>query len=52
MSSASVRALPDDITLLLDAVATKTTVAIKKTAGLMGNELALDANQQARTCVS
>jgi len=52
MLSAGLIALPDDSTPLLDTVARKTIVAIKKTAGLMGNEQALAANQLARTCVS
>jgi predicted DNA repair protein MutK len=52
MLSAGLIALPDDSTPLLDTVARKRIVAIKKTAGLMGHEQALAANQLARTCVS
>lgn len=45
MPSAGLLALLDDITSLLDDVATMTKVATKKTAGVIGDDLALNANQ-------
>ncbi len=44
---ASLFALLDDLTLLLDDVATLTKVAAKKTAGVLGDDLALNAQQVA-----
>jgi predicted DNA repair protein MutK len=52
MASAGLLALLDDITSLLDDVATMTKVAAKKTAGVVGDDLALNANQVAGTCAS
>ena len=43
----SLFALLDDLTLLLDDVATLTKVAAKKTAGVLGDDLALNAQQVA-----
>jgi hypothetical protein len=43
----SLLALLDDIALLLDDVATLTKVATKKTAGVLGDDLALNAQQVA-----
>jgi predicted DNA repair protein MutK len=45
MPSAGLLALLDDITSLLDDVATMTKVASKKTAAVIGDDLALNANQ-------
>ena len=38
-------ALFDDIATILDDVATMTKVAVKKTAGVLGDDLALNAEQ-------
>lgn len=45
MAAASLLALIDDIASLLDDVATMTKVATKKTAGVLGDDLALNAQQ-------
>ncbi|TCP93211.1 hypothetical protein EDC44_12311 [Cricetibacter osteomyelitidis] len=45
MAFASLFTLLDDITAVLDDVATMTKVAMKKTAGVVGDDLALNANQ-------
>lgn len=45
MAGASLFALIDDIAALLDDVAVMTKVAAKKTAGVVGDDLALNANQ-------
>ncbi|RPH46269.1 MAG: DUF808 domain-containing protein [Burkholderiales bacterium] len=45
MAGASLLALLDDITTILDDVATMTKVATKKTAGVLGDDLALNAQQ-------
>lgn len=45
MPSAGLLALLDDITSLLDDVAAMTKVATKKTAAVIGDDLALNANQ-------
>ncbi len=45
MAIANLLALFDDITTLLDDVATFTKVAAKKTSGLLGDDLALNAEQ-------
>jgi predicted DNA repair protein MutK len=45
MAAASLLALLDDITSILDDVATMTKVATKKTAGVLGDDLALNAQQ-------
>jgi uncharacterized protein len=45
MPGSSLFALLDDITLLLDDVAAMTKVATKKTAGVLGDDLALNAEQ-------
>lgn len=45
MASAGLLALLDDITLVLDDVAVMTKVATKKTAGVLGDDLALNAEQ-------
>ena len=45
MAGASLLALLDDITTVLDDVATLTKVATKKTAGVLGDDLALNAQQ-------
>lgn len=45
MALASLLTLLDDITMVLDDVATMTKVAAKKTAGVVGDDLALNANQ-------
>ncbi|EGV35725.1 DUF808 domain-containing protein [Neisseria weaveri] len=45
MAFASLFTLLDDITTVLDDVATMTKVAAKKTAGVVGDDLALNANQ-------
>ncbi|WP_284617433.1 DUF808 domain-containing protein [Aquabacterium humicola] len=47
MAGASLLALLDDITLVLDDVAVMTKVAAKKTAGVLGDDLALNAQQVA-----
>jgi predicted DNA repair protein MutK len=52
MASAGLLALLDDITSLLDDVATMTKVATKKTAGVIGDDLALNANQLTGACAS
>jgi predicted DNA repair protein MutK len=45
MAGASFFALLDDIASLLDDVAAMSKVAIKKTAGVLGDDLALNAKQ-------
>lgn len=45
MAGSSLLALIDDIATLLDDVATMTKVATKKTAGVLGDDLALNAQQ-------
>lgn len=45
MAAASLLALLDDIAYVLDDVATMTKVAAKKTAGVLGDDLALNAEQ-------
>lgn len=45
MAGSSLFALIDDIATLLDDVAVMTKVAAKKTAGVLGDDLALNANQ-------
>lgn len=45
MAGASLLALLDDIASVLDDVATMTKVAAKKTAGVLGDDLALNAQQ-------
>ena len=45
MAGTSLLALIDDISLLLDDVSTMTKVAVKKTAGVLGDDLALNAQQ-------
>lgn len=45
MAGSSLLALLDDITTLLDDVASLTQVAAQKTAGVMGDDLALNAEQ-------
>ncbi|MGN6843331.1 DUF808 family protein, partial [Neisseria sp. P0021.S006] len=45
MAFASLFTLLDDITAVLDDVAMMTKVAAKKTAGVVGDDLALNANQ-------
>jgi hypothetical protein len=45
MASSSFFALLDDIATLLDDVALMTQVAVKKTAGVLGDDLALNAQQ-------
>jgi predicted DNA repair protein MutK len=47
MAGGSLLALFDDITTILDDVATLTKVATKKTAGVLGDDLALNAQQVA-----
>jgi predicted DNA repair protein MutK len=47
MAAANLLALLDDITLVLDDVAVMTKVAAKKTAGVLGDDLALNAEQVA-----
>lgn len=47
MAGSSLFALIDDIATLLDDVAVMTKVAAKKTAGVLGDDLALNANQVA-----
>ena len=45
MAAASLLALLDDIATILDDVAVLTKVAAKKTAGVLGDDLALNAQQ-------
>lgn len=45
MAGASLLALIDDISVILDDVSVMTKVAAKKTAGVLGDDLALNANQ-------
>ena len=45
MAGSSLLTLIDDIASLLDDVATMTKVATKKTAGVLGDDLALNAQQ-------
>jgi predicted DNA repair protein MutK len=45
MAAASLLALLDDIATVLDDVAILTKVAAKKTAGVLGDDLALNAQQ-------
>ncbi|MBR7551921.1 DUF808 family protein, partial [Mycobacterium tuberculosis] len=45
MAIASLLTLLDDISVLLDDVSVMTKVAAKKTAGVLGDDLALNANQ-------
>ena len=45
MAFASLFTLLDDITAVLDDVALMTKMAAKKTAGVVGDDLALNANQ-------
>jgi predicted DNA repair protein MutK len=47
MAGASLLALIDDIATILDDVALMTKVAVKKTAGVLGDDLALNAQQVA-----
>ena len=47
MAGASLLALLDDIASVLDDVATMTKVAARKTAGVLGDDLALNAQQVA-----
>lgn len=47
MAGASLLTLIDDITLILDDVSVMTKVSAKKTAGVLGDDLALNANQVA-----
>jgi predicted DNA repair protein MutK len=47
MAGASLLALIDDIATILDDVAVMTKVAVKKTAGVLGDDLALNAQQVA-----
>lgn len=47
MAGASLLALLDDIASVLDDVAMMTKVAAKKTAGVLGDDLALNAQQVA-----
>lgn len=47
MAGSSLFALIDDIATLLDDVSVMTKVAAKKTAGVLGDDLALNANQVA-----
>jgi hypothetical protein len=47
MAGTSLLALIDDITTVLDDVAILTKVAVKKTAGVLGDDLALNAQQVA-----
>src|SRR5574343_2049508 len=47
MAGASLLALLDDIATLLDDVAVMTKVAAKKTSGVLGDDLALNAQQVA-----
>ena len=43
MAGASLLTLLDDVATILDDVATMTKVAAKKTAGVLGDDLALNA---------
>lgn len=45
MAFASLLTLSDDIVAVLDDVAIMTNMAAKKTAGVIGDDLALNANQ-------
>ncbi|MEO1947986.1 MAG: DUF808 family protein, partial [Methylophilaceae bacterium] len=45
MAAGSLLALLDDITTILDDVSVLTKVAAKKTAGVLGDDLALNAEQ-------
>ncbi|MEE4301259.1 MAG: DUF808 family protein, partial [Pseudomonadales bacterium] len=45
MAGSSLLALIDDIATLLDDVSVMTKVAAKKTAGVLGDDLALNAQQ-------
>ena len=45
MALASLLTLIDDISVILDDVSVMTKVAAKKTAGVLGDDLALNANQ-------
>jgi predicted DNA repair protein MutK len=45
MAGASLLALLDDIATILDDVAVMTKVAAKKTAGVLGDDLALNASR-------
>ena len=45
MAGSSLLALIDDITSLLDDVAVLSKVAVKKTSGVVGDDLALNAEQ-------
>jgi len=45
MAGTSLLALLDDIAAVLDDVAVMTKVAAKKTAGVLGDDLALNAQQ-------
>ena len=45
MAGASLLTLLDDISVLMDDVSVMTKVAAKKTAGLVGDDLALNAEQ-------
>ena len=45
MAIASLLTLLDDISVILDDVSVMTKVAAKKTAGVLGDDLALNANQ-------
>ena len=45
MAGSSLLALLDDITTILDDVATMSKVALQKTAGVVGDDLALNAKQ-------
>lgn len=47
MAGASLLTLIDDISIILDDVSVMTKVAAKKTAGVLGDDLALNANQVA-----
>jgi uncharacterized protein len=47
MAAASLLALIDDIAAILDDVSVMTKVAAKKTAGVLGDDLALNAQQVA-----
>lgn len=45
MAGASLLTLLDDISVILDDVSVMTKVAVKKTAGVLGDDLALNAEQ-------
>jgi len=45
MAAGSLLMLLDDISLIMDDVATMTKVAAKKTVGVLGDDLALNAEQ-------